>query len=123
EWAGVKGGGVLSQVRREVHVEALAMEVPEHLELDVSAMMIGDTLRTADLRVPEGVKVLDDPETVLATVTPPTKIEEPEVVEEELEEGELPEGEVPEGEAPEGAADQPAEPEGDAAGEEQNVEG
>ena len=119
ESAGVKEGGVLSQVRREVHVEALPMEVPEHLKLDVSAMMIGDTLRTADLRVPEGVKVLDDPETVLATVTPPTKIEEPEVVEEELEEGELPEGEVPEGEeAPEGA-----EPEAEAAGEEQNAEG
>src|ERR671936_818678 len=119
ESAGVKEGGVLSQVRREVHVEALPMEVPEHLELDVSAMMIGDTLRISDLRVPTGVKVLDDPETVLATVTPPTKIEEPEVVEEELEEGELPEGEVPEGEeAPEGEPP----PEAEAAGEEQTVE-
>src|SRR5919201_1774735 len=119
ESAGVKEGGVLSQVRREVHVEALPMEVPEHLELDVSAMMIGDTLRISDLRVTTGVKVLDDPETVLATVTPPTKIEEPEVVEEELEEGELPEGEVPEEERPEGAAEQPAAPEAEAAGEEQ----
>lgn len=123
ESAGVKEGGVLSQVRREVHVEALPMEVPEHLELDVSAMMIGDTLRISDLRVPTGVKVLDDPETVLATVTPPTKIEEPEVVEEELEEGELPEGEVPEEERPEGAAEEPAEPGAETAGEEQNVEG
>jgi large subunit ribosomal protein L25 len=122
ESEGVKEGGVLSQVNREVNVEALPMEVPDRLELDVSSMVIGDTLRVSDLRVPEGVKLLDDPETVLASVTPPTKIEEPEVVEEELEEGELPEGEVPEGEAPEGA-DQPAEPEGDAAGEEQNVEG
>jgi large subunit ribosomal protein L25 len=124
ESAGVKEGGVLSQVRREVQVEALPMEVPEHLELDVTAMMIGDTLRISDLRVPQGVKVLDDPETVLATVTPPTKIEEPEVVEEELEEGELPEGEVPEGEeAPEGAAEEPGEPGAEAAGEEQNTEG
>jgi large subunit ribosomal protein L25 len=124
ESAGVKEGGVLSQVRREVHVEALPMDVPEHLELDVTAMMIGDTLRISDLRVPSGVKVLDDPETVLATVTPPTKIEEPEVVEEELEEGELPEGEVPEGEeAPEGAAEEPAERGAEAAGEEQNAEG
>ena len=122
ESEGVKEGGVLSQVNREVNVEALPMEVPDRLELDVSSMVIGDTLRVSDLRVPEGVKLLDDPETVLASVTPPTKIEEPEVVEEELEEGELPEGEVPEGEA-EGAADQPAEPEGDAAGEDQNVEG
>jgi large subunit ribosomal protein L25 len=120
ESAGVKEGGVLSQVRREVNVEALPMEVPEHLELDVSRMVIGDSLRISDLRVLDGVQLLDDPETVLATVTPPTKIEEPEIVEEELEEGELPEGEVPEGEeAPEGAP----EPEAEAAGEEQNTEG
>ena len=121
ESAGVKEGGVLSQVAREVNVEALPMEVPDRLELDVSGMAIGDTLRLADLRVPDGLKLLDDPETVLATVTPPTKIEEPEVEEEEeLEEGELPEGEVPEGEeAPEGAPP----PEAEAAGEEQTVEG
>ena len=80
-------------------------------------------MRLSDLRVPEGVKLLDDPETVLATVSPPTKIEEPELVEEGLEEGELPEGEVPEGEEPEGAAEQPAESEGDAGGEEKNSEG
>jgi large subunit ribosomal protein L25 len=124
ESEGVKEGGVLSQIQREVNVEALPMEVPDRLELDVSRMTIGDTLRASDLRVPEGVKLLDDPETVLATVTPPTKIEEPEVVEEELEEGELPEGEIPEGEeAPEGAAEQPAEAEADAGGEEQESEG
>jgi large subunit ribosomal protein L25 len=121
ESEGVKEGGVLSQIQREVNVEALPMEVPDRLELDVSGMKIGDTLRLSDLRVPEGAKLLDDPETVLATVTPPTKIEEPEVVEEELEEGELPEGELPEGEeAPEGEGEQPAEPEAEAAGEEQN---
>jgi large subunit ribosomal protein L25 len=123
ESEGVKEGGVLSQIQREVNVEALPMEVPDRLELDVSSLKIGDTMRLTDLRVPEGVKLLDDPETVLATVTPPTKIEEPEVVEEELEEGELPEGEVPEEERPEGAADEAAEPEADAAGEEQNTEG
>jgi large subunit ribosomal protein L25 len=123
ESEGVKEGGVLSQINREVHVEALPMEVPDRLELDVSRMVIGDALRVSDLRAPEGVKLLDDPETVLATVTPPTKIEEPEVEEEELEEGELAEGEVPEEERPEGAAEEPAEPEADAAGEEQNAEG
>jgi large subunit ribosomal protein L25 len=123
EPAGVKEGGVLSQINREVNVEALPMEVPDRLELDVSSLAIGDALRVSDLRVPEGVKLLDDPESVLATVTPPTKIEEPEPVEEELEEGEEIEGEVPEEERPEGAADQPAEPEADAAGEQQNTEG
>src|SRR5213596_2293348 len=109
ESAGVKEGGVLSQVTREIRVEALPLEIPDHLELDVSRMAIGDTLRLVDLPVQEGVTFLDDPEeTVLATVTMPTRFVEPEPEEvegeEELEEGELPEGEeVPEGEeAPEG---------------------
>ena len=54
------------------------MEIPEHLELDVSGMAIGDTLRLADLPPREGVTYLDDPEeTVLATVTLPTRVEEP----------------------------------------------
>jgi len=108
EPVGVTEGGVLSQVDREVTVEALPLEIPEHLELDVSQMAIGDTLRLSDLTVQEGVTFLDDPEeTVLATVTMPTRIVEPEAEEVEGEEGELPEGaEVPEGEeAPEGAAE------------------
>jgi len=114
EPAGVKEGGVLSQVNREVTVEALPMEIPEHLELDVSGMAIGDTLRLVDLRVQEGVKYVDDPEeTVLATVTMPTRIVEPEPEEvegEELEEGELPEGEeAPEGEEGADGGEAPAE--------------
>jgi large subunit ribosomal protein L25 len=122
EPAGVTEGGVLSQVNREVTVEALPMEIPEHLELDVSGMAIGDTLRLVDLRVQEGVKYVDDPEeTVLATVTMPTRIVEPEPEEvegEELEEGELPEGEVAEGE------EAPAEGEGEeASGDEESNEG
>src|SRR5207249_6227195 len=99
EAAGVKEGGVLSQVTNELNVEALPMEVPEHLEIDVSEMLIGDTLRLSALAVPEGVKLLDDPEeTVLATVTLPTRFEEPEV---EIEEGE----ELAEGEEPEAGAE------------------
>jgi large subunit ribosomal protein L25 len=110
ESEGVKEGGVLSQVVREINVEALPLEIPERIELDVGGMVMGDTLRLADLPVREGVTYLDDPEIVLATVTMPTRIVEPEPEEvEELEEGEVPEGE----EAPEGAAEEaPAEGEG-----------
>jgi len=116
---GVREGGVLSQVQREVNVEALPMEIPEHLDLDVSSMQIGDTLRLADLRTPEGVTLLDDAETVLATVTMPTREVEPEEAPEEAAEGV--EG-APEGEqAPEGAADAPAG--GDAEGDAGTVEG
>src|ERR671925_567681 len=56
---GVKEGGVLSQVQREINVEALPREIPEHIELDVSGMKIGDTLRLADLIARDGVTYLD----------------------------------------------------------------
>jgi len=116
EPAGAKEGGVLSQVQREIRVEALPMEVPEHIDLDVSGMAIGESLRLVDLAPMEGVTYLDDPEeTVLASVGLPTRVEEPE---EAVAEGEeLPEGEVPPEEQPEGAADGAAEPAADAAGE------
>ena len=114
---GVREGGVLSQPLREVTVEALPLEVPERIELDVSGMELGDTLRISDLTAPEGVTLLDDPALVMATVTAPTKVVEPEPTEEELaegEEGELAEGEeAAEGEAGEGAGDQEAEASGD----------
>ena len=115
ESAGTKEGGVLSQVSREINVEALPMEIPERIEVDISEMHIGDTLRLSDVATQEGVTFLDDPEeTVLATVTPPTIEEEPEEELEEGEEGE--EGELAEGEeAPEGAADGEADPSADAA--------
>jgi large subunit ribosomal protein L25 len=125
ESAGTKAGGVLSQVNREVRVEALPMEMPDRLELDVSRMEIGDSLRLSDLAKPEGATFLDDPETVLATVTVPTRVEEPEPEEVEGEEGEEGvEGEVAEGEEPaEGAAEAPAEGEADAAAESGTDEG
>jgi large subunit ribosomal protein L25 len=115
---GVREGGVLSQPLRELNVEALPLEVPEHIDLDVSHMATGDTLRVSDVTVPDGVTLLDDPETVVATVTAPTREVEPEVEEEALEgvEGEAAEGETPEGEAP-------AEPEADAAGDQGTTEG
>jgi large subunit ribosomal protein L25 len=107
---------VLSQVSRELNVEALPLEIPEHIDADVSAMSIGDTMRLADLGALEGVTFLDDPEdTVIATVTLPTRVEEPEEMLEEGEEGEL-EGVAAE-EMPEGAADGEASPDADAAGE------
>src|ERR687886_928932 len=122
EPAGAKEGGVLSQIQREIRVEALPMGGPEHIDLDVSAMAIGDSLRLVDLAPIEGVTYLDDPEeTVLASVGLPTRVEEPEP---EVEEGEeLPEGEVPPEEQPEGAAEGEAEPAADAASGEQGEPG
>ena len=85
---GVKEGGILSQVMREVTVEALPMEIPDHLELDVSGMALGDTLRIADLEAREGMEFVDDPETVLANVSAPRVEEVAAEGEEEAAEGE-----------------------------------
>jgi large subunit ribosomal protein L25 len=121
---GVREGGVLSQPLREVTVEALPLEMPEHLELDVSGMEIGGTLRISDLTAPEGSTLLDDPEMVVATVTAPTKVVEPEPTEEELAAMEA-EAEGEEGE--EGAEGEPAEggaeSEAEASGGEDSAEG
>jgi large subunit ribosomal protein L25 len=120
EPAGAVEGGVLSQVTTEVTVEALPLEVPQHLELDISAMHVNDTIRLDALAAPEGVTLLDDPETVIATVTLPTRVEEPEPEAAEGEEGAEVEGEA-EGAEPESADE--AAGEADAAGDAGTVEG
>jgi large subunit ribosomal protein L25 len=121
EAPGVREGGVLSQPLREISVEALPLEVPEHIDLDVSHMEVGATLRIADIAVAESVTLLDDLETVVATVTAPTREVAPE---ETLEEGEAEAlTEDAAGETPEGGAESPAEPGADAAGDQGTVEG
>ncbi|HKD93671.1 MAG TPA: 50S ribosomal protein L25 [Gaiellaceae bacterium] len=121
---GVREGGVLSQPLREVTVEALPLEIPEHLELDVSGMEIGGTLRISDLTAPDGTTLLDDPEMVVATVTAPTKVVEPEPTEEELAAMEAEaEGEEGEEGAEGEAAESGAEPEGESSGGESSDEG
>ena len=102
---GVKGGGVLSLVTREIHVEALPTDVPEHIDADLSGMEVGDVLRLEDIPPISNVTFLDDPhETVIATVSAPRGLveleeEEAEAAEEGVEEGEAAEAEAGEGEA------------------------
>ena len=118
---GSREGGVLTQVLREAHIEALPMEIPDHVEVDVSALGVGDSLRVADIPSVEGITFLDDPDSVVASVTLPTRVEEPE---EMLEEGEEVEGMPEDGEqAAEGGSEAPADAGGDAAGDPGTVEG
>jgi len=108
EPAGVKTGGILSLVTREIHVEALPMDIPEHIDADVSALEVGDVLRLEDLAAIENVTFLDDlHETVIATVSAPRVEVEPEV-EEEVEGEEVEGEEAPEGEEPAEAEEAPA---------------
>jgi len=81
---GVKEGGILEQVTREVTVEALPNDIPEELVHDVSHMEMLGTELLAAVSVPDGVTIVDDlEETVIATVTPPRVEEEPDEIEEE----------------------------------------
>jgi large subunit ribosomal protein L25 len=84
---GVKGGGVLEHVTREVTVEALPTEIPDRLVGDVSAMEINDTLQLSAIPVPEGVTLVADDldEVTIATLSPP-RVEEVVEPDPELEE-------------------------------------
>jgi large subunit ribosomal protein L25 len=104
---GVVEGGVLSQGVVEINIEALPGDIPDSLQFDVSGMQMNETATLSQLTAPAGVTLLDDPdETVLATVTPPTKEPEPEEIETETEL-------VGEGEEAEGAEAAEAQAEGD----------
>lgn len=66
---GVKNeGGVLDFINREVEVECLPSDIPSAIELDVSALAIGDTLEASDLELPKGVVLTDDTPRVLVSV-------------------------------------------------------
>jgi large subunit ribosomal protein L25 len=117
EPVGVKSGGMLSLVTRELHLEALPADVPEHIEVDVTPMEVGDVFRLADIPAIANVTLLDDlQETVIATVSVPrgfAELEEAEAAEAEAAaaEAEGEEGEAPAAEAAEDAADESSEPE------------
>lgn len=67
--AGVKEGGLLDWQVRELHVECLPNAIPDSIEVDVAPLGGHDYYRVKDLKFPEGVKVLDDPERVVVGVT------------------------------------------------------
>jgi large subunit ribosomal protein L25 len=97
---GVKEGGVLEHLTRELNIQALPTEIPESIVHDVSEMQIGETLALAAIAVPDGVTILDDlEETVIATLSPPRLQTEASEIESETElvgeSGESEQGETP----------------------------
>jgi large subunit ribosomal protein L25 len=84
EAPGVREGGVLEHVTRELNIEALPTDIPERIPVDVSSMEIAGTMHLSEVSVPRGITLLDDfEETIIATITPPSEIGvEPEVEEE-----------------------------------------
>lgn len=80
EAAGVKDqGGLLNLALHEVQIACLPSAIPERLDVDVTALQIGDVLTVADLPLPEGVRILNARDQAVATVIPPRVEEAPAV--------------------------------------------
>jgi large subunit ribosomal protein L25 len=69
--AGVDLGGILQPIKREVEVQCLPTEIPDYIEIDVSALGIHDALHLSDLNVPAGVDLVIDTDEAVVTVLPP----------------------------------------------------
>jgi len=110
EAEGTKSGGVVDQQLFSLHIEAMPQNIPGGIELDISALEIGDHLRVSDLSLPDGVTTDVDAETLVVTVAAP-RVAVAEEGEAEAGEGEEGEG----GAAAEAAGDSGAGGDGDGA--------
>lgn len=76
EAVGVKrDAGMLDHIMWELEIECLPTQIPESIEVDVANLKIGDSLHVKDISLPQGVKVLHDPEAAVLAVVMPTKEE------------------------------------------------
>ena len=97
---GVEEGGLLQSIRRELEITCFPNQIPAAIEVDVTDLVIGDSLHVKSIPLPEGVKIQTETDfTVLTVISAKVDIEEPEI-EEEIEGLEV-EGEPVEGEAEE----------------------
>ena len=86
EAEGVRDGGVLQQLLRQIEIDALPAEIPEEITLDISELEVGESLSVSDLELPESVDLVTDKDEVIVTVVTPTELVEEEEEEEEEEE-------------------------------------
>ncbi|MCI0329481.1 MAG: 50S ribosomal protein L25 [candidate division Zixibacteria bacterium] len=72
-------GGILQHTFRELEISCLPTEIPQHIDVDVSLLKIGDSVHVRDLKLAEGIQILVDPDLSVASVVPPTIIKEGEL--------------------------------------------
>lgn len=84
ESPGVKLGGIIDQVMHEIAVECLPTDIPDHVDVDISALEIADSVRVRDVSVPAGVTAMAPEDDVVIVIAPPVREEEiaPELPEE-----------------------------------------
>ena len=107
---GVENGGELQHIKREVKVSCLPLDLPDHIDVDVTNLEIGDSIKIRDLKVAEGITMLDRPDASIASVAviKVVKVEEPVKEEVATEEGATTEAAAA---APAGATAAPADKE------------
>ena len=79
-------GGFVDFITREIEVECLPKDIPEHIEINISHLHLRQSVKVGDVDAPEGVKLITDPDSIVVHIEIPTKEEEVEVKEEEEEE-------------------------------------
>jgi large subunit ribosomal protein L25 len=79
---GVENGGELQHIKREVKVSCLPANLPDHIDIDISALDIGDSIKVKELKLTEGITVLDPPDAAVAAVAV-IKVAKPTAAEEE----------------------------------------
>jgi large subunit ribosomal protein L25 len=90
EALGVKNeGGFVDLITREVDIECLPGNIPEHVEVDISGLHLHQSFKIEDMTFPEGVEIISDPQTLVVLIEAPTKEEEVVVEAEEEEEVEV----------------------------------
>ena len=104
---GVENGGELQHIKREVKVSCLPLNLPDHIDVDVTSLEIGDSIKIRDLKVAEGIILMDRPDTSVAAVAMVRVSKVEEVAKEET----AAEGAKAEGTEAAGAAAAPAEKE------------
>jgi large subunit ribosomal protein L25 len=85
--AGEKMGGLVHQVLKSIHVECLPTDIPQSVDLDVTAVELGQVLHVSDLSIPDKVKILHEPNEAIVSVHL-EKVKEEKTEDEELAEGE-----------------------------------
>ncbi len=89
---GVKDGGLVQQTLHEVEVKCFPKDIPEHIDVDISDLDVGDSIHVSTLNVPN-IEILEEEDTTIVAIVPPTILKEPEVEAaegvEEMEEPEL----------------------------------
>jgi large subunit ribosomal protein L25 len=86
---GIKMGGILEHLLRDLEVECLPTQIPDKIEVDAEHIDIGHSLHVSDITIPDGINLISDPAGVILNVSAP-KVEEV-AAEEEAEEGAEPE--------------------------------